>query len=85
MVEDRARRRLGMSADPDDEGLERVEAIAVADATAHAAAGGLRRALPAAALGITRVREVSRQELADAGAFGSAVIAVIVGTDLRMR
>jgi hypothetical protein len=38
-----------------------------------------------AALGITRVREVSREELVDAGAPGSVVIAVIVGRDLRMR
>ena len=35
------------------------------------------------ALGITRVREVSREELADAGAPGSAVIAVIAGRDAR--
>ena len=38
-----------------------------------------------AALGITRVREVTREELDDAGAPGSATIAVIVGRDLRMR
>ena len=41
----------------------------------------------AAALSITRVREVSREELADTGAPGSAVIAVLLGSDLdpRMR
>jgi hypothetical protein len=38
-----------------------------------------------AALGIARVREVSREELRDVAAPGSAVIAIIVGRDVRMR
>ena len=39
----------------------------------------------AAALGITRVREVSSEELADLGAPGSAVIAVVLGVDVEHR
>jgi hypothetical protein len=38
-----------------------------------------------AALGITRVREVSREQLEDVAAPASAVIAVVVGEDFRMR
>jgi len=38
-----------------------------------------------AALGISRVREVTREELADAGAPGSAAIAVLIGHDSEGR
>jgi hypothetical protein len=38
-----------------------------------------------AALGISRVRAATREQLDDAGAPGSAEIAVILGADLRMR